>query len=111
MMPYSFQEVRVFKVWGSLGSSWRTSGLLLKSAIRSGTLSRGEANGGGVHDICVARGRAHTHTHRYIYIYIKLKSGPRFGGFKGKKWSKFKVKKWSKVFHCFPHFIVFWGHF
>ena len=50
----------------------------------------------------------------YIYIYaVKLKSGPRFGGFKVKKWSKFKVKKWSKFFfHCFsPIFIVFWGHF
>ena len=29
---------------------------------------------------------------------VKLKSGPRFGGFKVKKWSKFKVKKWPKVF-------------
>ena len=49
----------------------------------------------------------------YIYIYaVKLKSGPRFGGFKVKKWSKFKVKKWSKFFHCFSHiFIVSWGHF
>ena len=49
----------------------------------------------------------------YIYIYaVKLKSGPRFGGFKVKKWSKFKVKKWSKFFFTvFPIFIVFWGHF
>ena len=55
-------------------------------------------------DICV-----------YVYIYIcavKLKSGPRFGGFKVKKWSKFKVKKWSKFFFTvFPIFIVFFGHF
>ena len=43
----------------------------------------------------------------YIYIYaVKLKSGPRFGGFKVKKWSKFKVKKWSKFFfHCFSPFL------
>ena len=41
---------------------------------------------------------------------VKLKSGPRFGGFKIKKWSKFKVKKWSKFFYCFPHFYrVFWA--
>ena len=43
---------------------------------------------------------------------VELKSGPRFGGFKVKKWSKFKVKRWSKFyFHCFPIFIVFWGIF
>ena len=56
----------------------------------------------------------HTHTHIYIYIYaVKLKSGPRFGGFKVKKWSKFKVKKWSKFFFfiVFPIFIVFLGIF
>ena len=43
----------------------------------------------------------------YIYIYaVKLKSGPRFGGFKVKKWSKFKVKKWSKFFFTvFPPFL------
>ena len=41
-----------------------------------------------------------------IYIYtVKLKSGPRFGGFKVKRWSKLKVKKWSKFFfHFFRHF-------
>ena len=47
-----------------------------------------------------------------IYIYaVKLKTGPRFGGFKVKNWSKFKVKNWSKFFffHWFPHFYsVFW---
>ena len=50
----------------------------------------------------------------YIYIYaVKLKTGPRFGGFKVKNWSKFKVKNWSKFFfHCFsPYFIVFFGYF
>ena len=42
----------------------------------------------------------------YIYIYaVKLKSGPRFGGFKVKKWSKFKVKKWSKFFSLFSPFL------
>ena len=47
----------------------------------------------------------------YIYA-VKLKSGPRFGGFKVKKWSKFKVKKWSKFFsHCLPHFYSVLGHF
>ena len=47
----------------------------------------------------------------YIYIYaVKLKTGPRFGGFKFKSWSKLKVKNWSKFFHCFPIFIVFWGY-
>ena len=52
--------------------------------------------------------------HVYIYIYaVKLKSGPRFGGFKVKNWSKLKVKNWSKFFfHCFPpSFIVFLGIF
>ena len=49
--------------------------------------------------------------HIYIYIYaVKLKTGPRFGGFKVKNWSKFKVKNWSKFFHCFPQFYsVFWA--
>ena len=48
----------------------------------------------------------------YIYIYaVKLKSGPRFGGFKVKMWSKLKVKKWSKFFTVFPIFIVFWAFF
>ena len=42
---------------------------------------------------------AYIYIYIYIYIYaVKLKSGPRFGGFKVKKWSKFKVKKWSKFF-------------
>ena len=43
----------------------------------------------------------------YTYIYaVKLKSGPRFGGFKVKKWSKFKVKKWSIFFFIvFPPFL------
>ena len=55
-------------------------------------------------------------TLQHIYIYIcavKLKSGPRFGGFKVKKWSKLKVKKWSKFFfHCFsPHFYSVLGAF
>ena len=47
----------------------------------------------------------------YIYIYaVKLKTGPRFGGFKVKNWSKFKVKNWSKFFTVFPHFYsVFWA--
>ena len=52
----------------------------------------------------------------YIHIYIfavKLKTGPRFGGFKVKNWSKFKVKNWSKFFFSlfFPSFIVFLGIF
>ena len=53
------------------------------------------------------RERESCHINKYIYIYaVKLKSGPRFGGFKVKKWSKFKVKKWSKFFfHCFPPFL------
>ena len=49
--------------------------------------------------------------HRHIYIYaVKLKTGPRFGGFKVKNWSKLKVKNWSKFFSLFfPHFYsVFW---
>ena len=49
-----------------------------------------------------------------IYIYaVKLKTGPRFGGFKVKNWSKFKVKNWSKfLFSLFsPNFIVFLGIF
>ena len=54
-------------------------------------------------------------TRLYIYIYaveLKLKSGPRFGGFKVKKWSKFKVKKWSKFFFTvFPHFYSVLGAF
>ena len=51
-------------------------------------------------------------SHIYIYIYaVKLKSGPRFGGLKVKKWSKLKVKKWSKFFTVFPIFKVFWGIF
>ena len=49
-----------------------------------------------------------TYMHIYIYIYIcavKLKTGPRFGGFKVKSWSKFKVKNWSKSFFTvFSHF-------
>ena len=48
----------------------------------------------------------------YIYIFaVKLKTGPRFGGFKAKNWSKLKVKNWSKFFfHCFPQFYsVFWA--
>ena len=50
--------------------------------------------------------------HIYIYIYaVKLKTGPRFGGFKVKNWSKLKVKNWSKFFSLFfPGFIVFFGH-
>ena len=53
----------------------------------------------------------------YVCMYVcavKLKSGPRFGGFKVKKWSKFKVKKWSKFFFWlfFPLFYsVFWAFF
>ena len=46
----------------------------------------------------------------YVYIYaVKLKSGPRFGGFKVKKWSKFKVKKWSKFFTVSPFLYCFWA--
>ena len=39
----------------------------------------------------------------YIYIYaVKLKTGPRFGGFRVKNWSKFKVITGpSFSFHCF----------
>ena len=48
-----------------------------------------------------------------VFVYVcavKLKTGPRFGGFKVKNWSKFKVKNWSKFFHCFPQFYsVFWA--
>ena len=48
----------------------------------------------------------------FLYIYaVKLKTGPRFGGFKVKNWSKFKVKYWSKFFHCFPHFYSVFGYF
>ena len=49
-----------------------------------------------------------------IYICCKVKTGPRFGGFKVKNWSKFKVKNWSKFFFFSlfsPIFIVFWGYF
>ena len=57
----------------------------------------------------------HKQLYSFIYTYaVKLKSGPRFGGFKVKKWPKFKVKKWSKFFFFslfFPIFIVFWGIF
>ena len=47
----------------------------------------------------------------YIYICaVKLKTGPRFGGFKVKNWSKLKVKNWSMFFTVFPHFSVFFGY-
>ena len=62
----------------------------------------------------VPRQTWHTHTHPYIYIYaVKLKTGPRFGGFKVKNWSKLKVKNWSKFFffHCFPQFYSVLGAF
>ena len=55
---------------------------------------------------------------KQIYIYreryvVKLKFGPRFGGFKVKKWSKFKVKIGPSFFFFFTVlaiFIVFWGY-
>ena len=42
---------------------------------------------------------------------VKLKTGPRFGGFRVKNWSKLKVKNWSKFFTAFHIFVVFLGMF
>ena len=59
--------------------------------------------------------KGNTHRDIYIYIYtVKLKTGPRFGGFKVKNWSKFKVKNWSRFFFfftVFPHFYSVFGAF
>ena len=45
----------------------------------------------------------------YIYIYlfiyaVKLKTGPRFGGFKVKTGPSLKLKL-VQVFHCFSQFL------
>ena len=46
----------------------------------------------------------------YTYIYaVKLKTGPRFGGFKVKLGPSLKLKIGPSFFIVYPIFTVFWG--
>ena len=71
--------------------------------ISNGNFATYTDKGGCVHSCVRLCKRVCEGVCMYVYIYaVKLKTGPRFGGFKVKNWSKFKVKNWSKFcFHCF----------